>query len=99
MLLNTGKFGKLIVRLVSETADKSFAFADLLKVVTELGFELRINGSHHILVKGSIPDIINIQPKGKDAKPYQVKQIRELIIRYKLWEINEEDSDNGEHSA
>jgi hypothetical protein len=31
-------------------------------------------------------EIINIQPDGSKAKPYQVKQIREIIVKYKLEE-------------
>ena len=62
-----GKFEKLIIRLLSGTADKSFDFADLLKIATDAGFDLRINGSHHILTKSGIPDIINLQPKGRQA--------------------------------
>lgn len=42
-------------------------------------------GSHHIFFKHGVDEIINIQPKDKQAKPYQVKQVRELIIKYKLW--------------
>jgi len=28
--------------------------------------------------------ILNLQPKGSQAKPYQVKQMRELILKYQL---------------
>lgn len=48
------------------------------------GFECRIKGSHHIFYRSDISEIINIQPNGSKAKAYQVKQIRELIIKYKL---------------
>jgi len=34
--------------------------------------------------KSEIPEIINLQQKGKLAKAYQVKQVRELIIKNKL---------------
>ncbi|MFZ2325227.1 MAG: hypothetical protein WAV89_16210 [Ignavibacteriaceae bacterium] len=35
--------------------------------------------------KNGIPEIINIQPlKDGKAKPYQVKQVRNIILRYKL---------------
>ena len=29
-------------------------------------------------------EILNLQPKGGKAKPYQVKQVRAVIVRYKL---------------
>jgi predicted RNA binding protein YcfA (HicA-like mRNA interferase family) len=49
-----------------------------------LGFEYRIKGSHHIFFRENVNEIINIQPKGVKAKDYQVKQIRNLIVKYKL---------------
>jgi len=49
-----------------------------------LGFEKRIRGSHHIFAKEGIEEILNIQPKGSKAKNYQVKQVREVILKYKL---------------
>ena len=49
-----------------------------------MGFKERIKGSHHIYTKKGVQEIINIQPKGSMAKPYQVKQIRGLILKYKL---------------
>jgi hypothetical protein len=52
----------------------------------KLGFTLRIQGSHHILFRDGIAEIINIQPDGSKAKPYQIRQIRELIVKYKLEE-------------
>jgi predicted RNA binding protein YcfA (HicA-like mRNA interferase family) len=52
--------------------------------LTNLGFEKRIRGSHHIFAKEGIEEILNIQPKGSKAKTYQVKQVREVILKYKL---------------
>jgi predicted RNA binding protein YcfA (HicA-like mRNA interferase family) len=49
-----------------------------------LGFEIRIKGSHHILTRDNIIEIINIQPKDSKAKNYQVKQVREIIVKYNL---------------
>jgi len=57
----------------------------LRKLILSLDFYERIKGDHHVYSKNGIPEIINIQPlnDGK-AKPYQVKQIRNIILRYKL---------------
>jgi hypothetical protein len=49
-----------------------------------LDFEERIRGSHHIFTREGVEEIINIQPNGTKAKPYQVKQVRNLIVKYKL---------------
>ncbi|KFD40591.1 toxin HicA, partial [Peptococcaceae bacterium SCADC1_2_3] len=45
----------------------------------------RIKGDHHIFTKEDIIEIINLQPlKDGKAKAYQVKQVRNLILKYKL---------------
>ncbi|MEK6694486.1 MAG: type II toxin-antitoxin system HicA family toxin [Nitrospirota bacterium] len=49
-----------------------------------LGFEERIRGDHHIFTKQGVEEILNLQPKGSDTKPYQVKQVRTAILKYKL---------------
>lgn len=49
-----------------------------------LGFEERIRGSHHIFTKEDVEEILNLQSKGAKAKPYQVKQVRNVVLKYKL---------------
>lgn len=49
-----------------------------------LGFMERVRGSHHIFNLDGVDEILNIQPRGSMAKPYQVKQVRGVIIRYRL---------------
>ncbi len=52
--------------------------------MTALGFDERISGSHHIFLMTGIEEIVNLQPKQNKAKPYQVKQVRNIILKYKL---------------
>jgi len=52
--------------------------------IWSLRFELRQKGSHHILTKQGVEEIINIQAKNGKAKAYQVKQVREIIIKNSL---------------
>jgi hypothetical protein len=52
-----------------------------------LGFEGRIKGSYHIYSKEGIIEIVNLQPKGGDSKAYQVKQVRQLVLKYKLGDL------------
>ncbi|MFI5131037.1 MAG: type II toxin-antitoxin system HicA family toxin [Chitinophagales bacterium] len=59
-------------------------FNDLCNILETLGFDNRINGSHHFYIKAGIIEIINLQPANGKAKPYQVKQVRKLLIKYKL---------------
>ncbi len=80
-----GKFEKLLLKLLSGNSDNNFVFADLIKIIENAGFNIRIKGSHHIFTKQVVEEIINIQPLNNNkAKPYQVKQVRELLIKYKL---------------
>lgn len=54
-------------------------------VLSNLGFQERIRGSHHIFTRGGVEEILNLQPLGGgQAKPYQVEQVRGVILRYKL---------------
>ena len=55
-----------------------------------LGFEMRIKGSHHIFRKDGIDEKPNLQKDRNKAKPYQVKQIRNLLVKYKLGVDNDE---------
>ena len=83
------QFQKLIAKILSGTNDKNIRFSELCNVLIKMGFQQRIKGDHHIFYKKGIEEIINIQPKKKMAKPYQVKQIRKLILDYKLGETDE----------
>jgi hypothetical protein len=40
-----------------------------------------------LFFKAGVEEILNLQPRGDQAKPYQVKQVRQLILKYRL-EIN-----------
>ena len=44
----------------------------------------RIRGSHHIFTKVGVEEILNLQPKQGKAKAYQVKQVREMLLKYQL---------------
>lgn len=79
------KFNKIVFKLLSGTSDSNFSFEDLRTLLLALGFNERTTGgSHRIFTKNNVAEIINIQPKGSKAKPYQVKQVREIILKYKF---------------
>ena len=78
------KYDKLLDRILRGVSDANIGFAELCRFLRSLGFEERIRGSHHIFTKGNIEEILNLQPKGAQAKPYQVKQVRHIILKYKL---------------
>jgi len=79
-----GQFEKILIKILCGTKDKDIDFDDLGKVLQNFEFKERISGSHHIFYKDGIDEIINIQPNGSKAKPYQVKQVRQIILKYKL---------------
>jgi len=56
----------------------------MCQLLISLGFDSRIRGSHHIFSKEGVEEILNLQPKRGKAKPYQVKQVREVILKYQL---------------
>ncbi len=59
-------------------------FNDLRSLLIRLGFDERIRGSHHLFVKKGVEELINLQREGKNAKPYQVRQVRAILKRYRL---------------
>ena len=81
-----GKYESILVRILSGSSDANIPFNELRQLLRRLGFEERIRGSHHIFSKVGVEEILNIQPKGRRAKPYQVKQVRGVILKYRMFE-------------
>jgi predicted RNA binding protein YcfA (HicA-like mRNA interferase family) len=79
-----GHFEKLIQKILSGRQDANINFSDIVSLMRNLGFTMRLRGSHHIFFCEGIEEIINIQPDGSKAKAYQVKQIRDILVKYRL---------------
>jgi predicted RNA binding protein YcfA (HicA-like mRNA interferase family) len=79
-----GKQDKVIDAILRGTSDANISFDDIRGLLLHLGFDERIRGSHHVYRKQGIDEKINIQSLGSKTKPYQVKQIREIILKYHL---------------
>ena len=79
------KHEKTREQVLSGTSNANIRFEDLCHLLDRLGFHNRIKSSHRIFTKDGIPAILNLQP-GRDgkAKPYQVKQVRELLLEYEM---------------
>ncbi|HSF74891.1 type II toxin-antitoxin system HicA family toxin [Microcoleus sp. OTE_8_concoct_300] len=75
---------KLLAKILLGNSDANIPFAQLCQLLRRLGFEERIRGSHHIFAKDGVEEILNLQPKGSQAKAYQVRQIREVILKHQL---------------
>jgi hypothetical protein len=77
---------RVLQQILSGVSDANVRFEDLRSLLAGLGFAERIRGDHHIFTRSGVVEILNLQPRGSLAKPYQVKQVRDVIVRYKLAE-------------
>ncbi len=75
---------KILLKVLLGQSDKNIKFSELKALLERLGFDCRVKGDHFIYFKSDVDEIINIQPNGKMAKSYQVKQIRNIITKYHL---------------
>jgi len=75
---------RILEQILRGNADASIPFSGMCHLLRRLGFDERIRGSHHIFVREGVAEILNLQPRGDKCKPYQVKQVRRVILSYKL---------------
>jgi predicted RNA binding protein YcfA (HicA-like mRNA interferase family) len=77
---------KLLQLVLNRSSDQAIRFDDLCSILSWLGFrERRQRGSHRVLSHPEIPEILNLQPRRDGtAKPYQVRQVRAIILHYQL---------------
>ena len=78
------KYDKLLFQILRGTSDANITFDDLRQLLLRLGFEERTHGSHHSFRKEGIEEKINLQRDDSKAKAYQVRQVRAVILKYKL---------------
>jgi hypothetical protein len=83
------RWNKLLDRILHGTSDANISFNELCELLRRLGFDERVRGDHHIFSKTGIADILNLQPQKAKAKAYQVKQVRDAIVKYKLGAIDD----------
>lgn len=77
---------KLFEQILSGKSDANIRFEDLRQLLLNLGFEERIKNSHHIFRKAGIEEKPNLQRDGNKAKTYQVRQVRDILRKYRLGE-------------
>lgn len=75
---------KLLTKILSGVSDADIPFAQLWQLLIQLGFEQRIRGSHYIFTKNDVEEILNLQHKKGKAKAYQIKKVREVLLKYQL---------------
>jgi predicted RNA binding protein YcfA (HicA-like mRNA interferase family) len=66
-------------------ARRPIDFRKLEGLLGRLGFKLdRVRGSHRIYRHPRATRPLNLQPSGREAKPYQVRQLRDMIMEFGL---------------
>jgi predicted RNA binding protein YcfA (HicA-like mRNA interferase family) len=74
---------KLLQKALSSPA--SLRFEEACALARAFGFHLsRVSGSHHIFARRKVRELVNLQEVKGKAKPYQVKQLLDLVERYNL---------------
>ena len=82
---------KLLSQILGGRSDANVNFNELLSLLRSLGFSERIRGSHHVFTREDVQEIMNLQqPKGAKAKAYQVKQVRQVLVKYRLGGFHEQ---------
>ena len=83
----SGKQRKLLERVMSGRSDANIPFEQLCNLLRRLGFHERIpKSSHHVFSREDVPELIVLQEEKGKAKDYQVKQVRDLLNKYKIVE-------------
>jgi virulence-associated protein VapD len=75
---------RLIQRILRGQSDANIRFADLRALMRHLGFDERTRGSHYLYRRRGVVEKVNLQRDGANAKPYQVRQVRRVILKYQL---------------
>lgn len=74
---------KLLEKALSSPAN--LRFEEACALARAFGFHLsRVSGSHHIFAHPIVRELLNLQGVGGKAKPYQVRQLLDLVERYNL---------------
>jgi predicted RNA binding protein YcfA (HicA-like mRNA interferase family) len=77
---------KLLDQILRGNSDANIPFSGMVSLLKRLGFRERVKGSHHIFFRDGVAEILNLQAHSGKCKPYQVKQVRNVIINYRLAE-------------
>ena len=79
------RIDKLYAKLLANPRS-SMSFRDFEKLLRAFGFEHdRTKGSHAIWVHPKVTRPFPVQPTGKDAKIYQIREFLELVEEHGLY--------------
>lgn len=78
------KSSKLYARLLTNPS-RPLPFRQFEQIVAAFGFvHVRTSGSHRGWEHPRVPRLLVLQPRGKDAKPYQQGQFLDMVQEYGL---------------
>ena len=80
----SARYDRLLLRVLRGTSDANIRFNDLRLLWLHLGVNERTRASHHLFRKDGVDERINLQQDNGMAKPYQVRQVRAIILKYGL---------------
>jgi predicted RNA binding protein YcfA (HicA-like mRNA interferase family) len=64
---------------------RGLTFVEFQRLLEAFGYRLdRVRGSHHTYRHNDFAQRVQIQPRGKDAKDYQIDQFRDIVEKYGL---------------
>lgn len=68
-----------------QSPSQVIAFRDFELLLVAFGFVLqRTRGSHRAYKNPNVPDLLTVQRKGKDAKPYQIRKFLDMTEQFGL---------------
>ena len=81
---------KLLEKLTN--SQKNVRYSDFVALIEAFGFEYdRTKGSHTMYKHMGVPKIMNIQDDKGQAKPYQIRQLLDMVKNYNLKLEGEDD--------
>jgi predicted RNA binding protein YcfA (HicA-like mRNA interferase family) len=71
--------------LLLESTNRSVDFRDFIAMIEAFGFvHVRTKGSHRSFSHPDCSALLVLQPKGKDAKRYQVREFLDIVEEFGL---------------
>jgi hypothetical protein len=64
---------------------RNVGFVEFRRLIESFGFRLRrVSGSHHIYTHPQVPRPLSLQPRNREAKPYQISQFLDMVREFGL---------------
>ena len=71
--------------LLLQSTNRTVDFRDFVAMAEAFGFaNIRTKGSHRSFAHEDCPKLLVLQPKGKDAKRYQIREFLDMVEAFGL---------------